>query len=204
MEWVTTTTLLESLRDDGDGQAWDRLVHRFRPAIVRFALGLGLSAADAEEVAQETLIVLLKNHRGGQYDRTRGRLSSWIFGIAVRQVQRVRRQSARNGPHALSGTGGNDGVAAINDLPDDRTITALWERQWEQAVLNRCLERVRLEVEPTTMRAFELVVAEARSPVEAARILDLPVKAVYNAKHRVLKRIRELRSAIEAIGPDAS
>lgn len=197
MEWMTTTTLLEGLGREGDDRAWERLVHRFRPAIVRFARGMGLSAGDAEEVAQETLVAALNGQRDGRYDRTRGRLRSWMFGIAVRQAQHARRKAALAHAREAPLHDGDSRGASLNG-GDDPAIRQLWEHEWEQAILSRCLERARLEVEPITMRAFELVVADGRTPSEAATMLDVPVKQVYNAKHRVLKRIRELREAIEA------
>jgi DNA-directed RNA polymerase specialized sigma24 family protein len=58
------------------------------------------------------------------------------------------------------------------------------------------LERVRREVEPATMRAFELVMQD-RTPAEAAQELGVAVKAVYNAKYTVLKRLRDLRADLE-------
>lgn len=83
------------------------------------------------------------------------------------------------------------------NAPDEEASAQLWDRQWEQALLEQCLHRVRQEVEPSTMRAFELVALADRAPAEAARDLGLSVKAVYHAKYRVLKRVRELRAALE-------
>jgi DNA-directed RNA polymerase specialized sigma24 family protein len=48
------------------------------------------------------------------------------------------------------------------------------------------------------VRAFELVVRDDRTPRQAAHQTGLTVRAVYNAKHRILKRIRELRTMLEA------
>jgi DNA-directed RNA polymerase specialized sigma24 family protein len=39
-----------------------------------------------------------------------------------------------------------------------------------------------------------LVIRDERPPAQVADELGLSLKSVYNAKHRVLKRIRELRS----------
>ena len=38
-----------------------------------------------------------------------------------------------------------------------------------------------------------------KSPTEAANILGVPAKLVYNAKHRVLQRIRVLRGEFEKL-----
>ena len=88
-------------------------------------------------------------------------------------------------------------VAFWDQLPDEHAAQDAWEREWEQWVLNECLNQVRAEFEAQTLRAFELAVQNDQPAAEAARTLNVPVKTVYNAKHRVLKRIRELREQFE-------
>jgi DNA-directed RNA polymerase specialized sigma24 family protein len=53
--------------------------------VTAFASRLGLDSNEAEDVAQETLIEFVRAYGGGNYDRSRGRLSSWIFSIAPRK-----------------------------------------------------------------------------------------------------------------------
>jgi DNA-directed RNA polymerase specialized sigma24 family protein len=47
------------------------------------------------------------------------------------------------------------------------------------------------------MRAFEMVALADRVPADVAKELGLSVKAVYHAKYRVLRRVRELRAALD-------
>jgi RNA polymerase sigma-70 factor (ECF subfamily) len=198
MDWITTSTILSDLRDNtgraAGTAAWEQFVSRFRPGIVRFALKLGLPADAAEETAQDALLAFAEQFRKGEYDRNRGRLSHWLFGIAYRQALRQRAAAARRPA----------GVAAQSfwhDLPDERSAMVSWDMEWEQAVLEQCIERVRHEVEPATFHAFELAIMEGRSASEVAGMLQVSVKMVYNAKHRVLKRIRELRALLENAEP---
>lgn len=95
-------------------------------------------------------------------------------------------RSAAGVPHALSRSARS---APPTTLP--------WEEEWERALLDQCLDRVRREVEPGTHAAFEAVVRLGLSAGDAARDLGVPVTVVYNAKHRVLTRIRELREQFE-------
>lgn len=196
MEWLTTSTVLASLRDFNNQAAWDRFVSRFREPIHRFARTAGLDESDAEDVAQETLVAFAESYRRGSYDPGKGRLSQWLFGIAQKKAMDERRRGARR-PKG----GGSSEAGSLEQLAvaEEAALWASWDQQWEQAVLERCLEQVRIEVEPVTYRAFELVVRGASEAAEAAATLGIPIKAVYNAKHRVLKRIRELRSEIESV-----
>ncbi|RJP38130.1 MAG: sigma-70 family RNA polymerase sigma factor [Phycisphaerales bacterium] len=193
MEWITTSTILQSLKEFHNQSAWQRFAERFRPSIVRFARKLGLSEAEAEDVAQETLAAFAAAYRDGRYDRDKGRLSRWLFGIAYRQAQRARTGQARR----AGMEGAPENTSFWEHAPDEQSLARLWDQQWEQGLLEQCLRQVRQEVEPSTMRAFEAVALADRAPAAVAAETGLSVKAVYAAKYRVLKRIRELRAALE-------
>jgi RNA polymerase sigma factor (sigma-70 family) len=195
VDWITTTTVLRDLRDFENLPAWDRFVHRFRRPVVAFGMSMGLTLSDAEDAAQEALAAFAEGYRDGKYDRSQGRLSQWLFGIAYRKAQDVRR---RSGKALMGGSSAVDALSA-DQWPDETTAAVSWDREWEQAVLEQCLAQVQREVEPTTYRAFDLVVRENYEASRAAELLGVNIKLVYNAKHRVLKRVRELRTELECV-----
>jgi DNA-directed RNA polymerase specialized sigma24 family protein len=86
---------------------------------------------------------------------------------------------------------------------DERTATDRWNERWERFLVEECIERARREFSAETFRAFELVVLGELSPVEAAQEMGVPVKKVYNGKHRVLARMRALRAELEGEQGDA-
>lgn len=192
-EWVTTSTILNDLRDYENHAAWERFVGRFRRPIHGFARTAGLSDADADEVAQEALIAFAQAYREGGYDPARGRLSAWLFGILYNHIRRHRQKAARQAARATP----VDRTTFWRELPAEAAARTEWDREWEQAVWAECVERVRSEFEPITLAAFEAVVRDELPANDAAKKLGVPVKTVYNAKHRVLKRIRELREDLE-------
>lgn len=196
MEWQTTSTILSGLRDDENQAAWRRLDERFRRPVVAFAQRLGLSQADAEDVGQETLVEFASAYRKGHFDPAKGRLSRWLFGIAFRQTLNARRSRKRD---RARGETPDQPTAFWANVVDEQSASICWDEEWERALLQRCLAQVEREVEAVTLQAFQLVVCQAWEPSKAARHLKVPIKSVYNAKHRVLKRIRELRSAMECI-----
>jgi len=195
MDWITTTTILQDLGDATNQAAWGRVVERLRPPIVRFARRMHLCESECEDVAQETLLTFFERYRAGRYDRAKGRLSQWLFGIALRKSLHQRRANGRRKRIVV----GPERSSFWRTLPDAHAASRIWDQEWAQAILERCLRAVRLEVEPQTMRAFELVLRDGRTPAEAARELGVPVKAVYNAKYTVLNRIRARQAALERI-----
>ena len=196
MEWVTTSTILEKLHDFDNRSAWDRLVDRFRTPIVSFALSMGLRRPDAEDVAQEALIAFAESYRAGKYDPTRGRLSDWLFGIAYRQLLNLRKRLGRR-EKTVASTG--ETTSCWAGLPDEREATKSWNEQWARAVLQTCLARVRREVEPTSIQAFELYALAKQPAADVATQLGISRNAVFIAKHRVLNRLRELQEQYERV-----
>ena len=57
--------------------------------------------------------------------------------------------------------------------------------------LRRMLDLVRVEFENRTWEAFWRIVVDGQSPAEVAAAMDLSLPAVYKAKSRVLRRLRE-------------
>lgn len=194
MEWVTTSTLLLSLRREDDPRSWERLVHRFRGAIVAFGLRFGMTNHDAEDVAQEAMLTLLNEYRLGSYDRGKGRLGHWLFGIAYKKMLQWREKAGYRNAKAVPAA-----TSFWGEVPDEATASQSWDVEWERIVLEQCLARAREEVEPLTYQAFELVVRFNRPPADVARDLGVPIKLVYNAKHRVLSRVRDLRGELEDV-----
>lgn len=193
MGWKTTSTTLERLALSERGSVWDQVLGRFRRPILHFAQRMGLPEEEAEEVTQETLTVFTVSFREGRYDRSKGRLSHWLFGIATRQILCARRRLAARAARLRVGKD----TSFWSAVPDKAAGKEFWVKEWERAVLQAYLNRVRAEVSSETYRAFHMVVSAGRTPAETAFTLGIPVKTVYNAKHRVLQRIRQLREELD-------
>ena len=95
MVWRTTSGLLVDLASFSNDTAWRRLSRGLRAPTYEFARSMGLSHSDAEDAVQDCLFAFAVQFRRGSYDRKKGRLSNWLFGIAYREIVRHRRQLAR-------------------------------------------------------------------------------------------------------------
>jgi RNA polymerase sigma-70 factor (ECF subfamily) len=185
---VTSTTLLDGLRAADDGTVWRLVLDRYRPLVEAYARKLGLAEPDAEDVAQATLLDFWNAYRGGGYDRARGRLSSWLFGIATNRVRSWRRSAGR----ADERRGERDAQDALGELAAEDELKKLWERESNDALLWECLRQVRGEVSAETLRAFELFALGERPAEDVARELGMTANAVFQAKRRVLARLRRV------------
>jgi RNA polymerase sigma-70 factor (ECF subfamily) len=191
--WITTTQVLEDLRRPDDTLVWDEFCTHFRPVVVKFALHLGLPAADAEDAAQETMLSFLKAFRNGKYAREKGRLSNWLFGVARRVILNLRGRRPLEQLIADKTTG----TSFWDLVQDDRQMEQTWDMQWRRMVLEKCLAQARREFDPKVFGAFEQYALAGVAVDEVCRRLAMSRNAVYIAKSRVLSRLRELRRQFE-------
>jgi len=193
LEWVTTSSILQDLRDLANQTAWHGFVERFERPLTNFVSRLGFGSDDARDVVQDSLVAFAESLRDGRYDRERGRLHAWLFGIAYKQALRHRQRAGRRERLIDDGAA----AAAIESLPDEKSAGDLWNTVWERFLVQECFRQVRREFQPTSVRAFELVVRDGYDAAEAAAAVGVTTRAVYNAKHRILTRMRELRRQLE-------
>ena len=187
----TTTDLLERLEDPANDEVWTAFDQRFRPIVIGMGRRLGLTEDDAADAAQETLTRFLTAYRAGKYDRDRGRLGGWITGIARHCIADLHRARAARREHG--------GVSSVPEPLEDDHLMAAWSAECEQEILRRGLDELRRgsRTDPRTIEAFELVAFEQQRPADVAERLELSVNEVYLAKHRCLKRLREIVRRLE-------
>jgi RNA polymerase sigma-70 factor (ECF subfamily) len=193
---VTNTFLLEGLQNPDNQVVWQEFVDRYRPLLVKYARRLGLKEADAQDASQQTLIAFCTAYQQGKYDREKGRLRIWLFGIARNQVMNMHRRDKRKEVQVAEDS---DQTNFFARQGNENELEQIWEEEWRDAVLRQCLEEVRKEVDPKTIEAFELFAWKGTPAQEVAEKLGMTANAVFIAKHRVMKRIKELLPQMEEV-----
>lgn len=190
---ITNTSLLNGLLDPGNDRVWSDFYARYQPLLVNFSKRLGLSDADAQDAAQEALTAFAGSYREGAYDREKGRLRTWLFAITTNKVRDIQRRRGKQ----IVIMDETDQTRFLNRVPDDRSISDVWEAEWARAVIAECLTQVRGQVKPQTMRAFELFVIEGWPAAKVAQELGVTENAVWIAKNRVTTRLRKMQEFLE-------
>lgn len=193
----TTTRLLDALKEPANEPVWAQMDARYRPVIAGLARRLGLNESDADETAQQSLVEFLCAYRDGRYDRSKGRLSSWILGIARNTALRLRKRRD-------AGRGGDDD--AVSDLPDEVALRPIWDEERDRAIIARALAQLRDQsaVDDRTLLAFELVALRGVPAAEVGQQCGMTVDQVYVAKSRLTKSLKELvKQMTEAFEEDA-
>jgi RNA polymerase sigma-70 factor (ECF subfamily) len=180
---LTQPSLLLRIRDASDMQSWQTFVSIYAPLIYRSCRRRGLQDADAADVGQEVLAQVARSIREFEYQPGLGRFRDWLGAVVRNKVSRFLENEARGVRGALV----SDPVENVHGSECDGE----WVAEFHAHLLSAALDRIRDRFEPPTWRAFEEVWLNNRQSNDVAHELAQPIEAVYLAKSRVLKRLRD-------------
>ena len=138
----TSVTLLARVRRRDDQAAWRRFAALYTPLLFRWAQRAGLNASDAADLAQEVLLVLLRELPRFEYDASRS-FRAWLKTITV---NKCREHQRRRKPAGSSGD-------AAAEIPAVASLEEFWDDEYRQYLVQKALEIMQAEFEPTTWRA---------------------------------------------------
>jgi RNA polymerase sigma-70 factor (ECF subfamily) len=184
----TSVSLLERLRLHPDPASWQRLIDLYGPLIQGWLKRNACQPADADDLSQDVLAVVLRELPYFQHDLRRGAFRRWLRTITVNRL----RNFWRAGKVRREAPGGADLDHVINQLEDPTSgLSQLWDREHEEFVVRRLLEMLEPEFEPTTWRAFRSLMLEGKPTAVVAADVGISPNAVRIAKSRVLRRLRQ-------------
>lgn len=195
MHITTSLNLLEGLRSAHDSMAWRRFAERYEPLVLGFARRLGFGDFDAQEIAADTMGAFVEAYWQGRYDPAKGRLRSWLFGIAHHKAIDKRREALKE----IVLADRTDASGFLNSIESPDTSRELWEKEWRQHILRACLGEVSRHMSPKSVTAFELYVLRQWPVEDVADHLGLSASSIYVAKHRAMEHIRKLWAEMEEI-----
>jgi len=189
----TSQSLLQMALSPRRDEAWLKIQDIYQPLISGWLKRHGISGPDADDLAQETIIILLKKLSKFEHNGRVGAFRKWLRVIVLNCVRDYLRAAKRK--HLT--TENSEAFLKLQNLEDDSSdMTIAWDAEHDKMVLQKLLEKVRPQFQPVTWLAFEKTTFENLSPKEVASQLDLPISSVYKAKSRVLSRLRHLASGI--------
>jgi RNA polymerase sigma-70 factor (ECF subfamily) len=183
-----------------DRAAFAALYVHFAPRVKSYLLRLGMADARAEDVAQETMLMIWR--KASLYDPDRAAASTWVFTIARNlRADALRRERPQATNRADAGTGAGAGGEALLPVATEQEANAELPNAAPGAE----------EVFASTERAGRLKDALRRLPQEQAQILDMSYFAgkthaeigcalgvpLGTVKSRIRLALARLRTALE-------
>lgn len=183
----TSVSLLERLRTQPDGTAWQRFDDLYRPLIRRWLLRDATLRDEVEDLVQEVLAVVVREFPHFQ-PHGAGAFRCWLRTITSNRLKAFW-QSRRHRPQLL---GSDSDGSTLSQLEDPHSaLSRQWDEEHDCHVVRRLMERIEPQFEPVTLQAFRRMVFGGAKAAEVAGELRISVNAVLLAKSRVLKRLRQ-------------
>jgi RNA polymerase sigma-70 factor, ECF subfamily len=181
----TSSSLLDGVKA-GEAEAWRRLARLYGPLVYRWCRRRGLQDSDAEDVVQEVFRAVIARIADFHRDRPGDSFRGWLWAITRNKlgdwIRRQKSETARARAAQLQ--------RFLEELPADEPDDS---EQAEEigSLYQRALDSLRVEFTDRTWQAFWRVVVEGQGADTVAQDLTMSRNAVYVAKSRVLRRLRE-------------
>jgi len=190
----TRQSLLSRLKDLNDQESWRVFFETYWALIYKAAIRAGLSAAEAEDAVQETVLSVSKSLPAFSYCAAKGGFKGWLMRLTTWRILDQIRKRTPGIPTPEYNT--ND--TAVDEPPIEQMtglvgqpFEALWDEEWESNLLEMAMRRVKSNVDPKQFQIFDLLVRKEWPVAKVAQDLKVNVARVYMAKHRIGRLIKK-------------
>ena len=178
---TTSVSLLRRLQKPDEPAAWERFVELYTPMIRAWIRRQGLRDSDTDDLTQDVITLLVQKLPEFQYSPEKS-FRAWLKTVAVNKTRDFyRRRATRNE------AGGE--VAEPEVAPEH--LEFIEESEYRAQLVARALRIMQSDFRPATWQACWKSLVEERPADEVAAELNISLNAVYVAKSRVLRRLRE-------------
>lgn len=197
----TRPSLLARLKNWNEQTAWREFSDDYAPLVRNVARKAGLSAVEADEVVQETMIAVASKIADFEHAGNRGSFRNWLYQqTRWRIADQFRQRDKARMPRSDHKAQNDEHMSDVSELTEsDPAFSEMWEAEWLAHLRQIATARVKRQVSPRQFQLFELHEIQGLSVTAAARAAGASVAATYMAKSRV-SRIwrRELERLLAA------
>ena len=172
-----------------DPTQWERFSRLYSPLVVQWCRRFGISESDSPDVAQDVFRTVASRAADFRHDRPGDTFQGWLWTITrSRSMDHFRRLAKQPVGH-----GGSTANVQLNQVPDhlaDECDTETFETD-RQTIYTQALRLLETEFETHTWQAFVKTAVEGQAAKDVASELSMTAGAVYNARYKVLRRLRD-------------
>ncbi|QDV23215.1 RNA polymerase sigma factor [Aureliella helgolandensis] len=182
----TSVSLILRIRDSLDALAWTQFMAIYEPVVYRLARRRGLQHADAEDLCQRVFMSVARAVEDWEVQEDGPQFRNWLGRVTrnaiLNALTRVKPDRA---------AGGSSAADLLLEIPDGEDLTT--------AILNEsCMEafrwaakQVQGEFNISTWAMFHETTIGGRSIADVAAELGSSSGAIYIARCRVMRRIKD-------------
>ncbi len=191
----TSLSILERARADDGESAWRELASIYSPLLHTWIVRYHVAESDADDLVQEVLIFVAERLPDFQHNGRTGAFRNWLRQALIYRLRKFWNDRQQRAPGF--GTGDSRGLDLLNELEDPKSsLSQLWNQEHDRHVLSHLMSRLRSEFAETTWEAFRLTAIEGEKTSAAAAKLKITANAVWLAKSRVMRRLRQLSEGL--------
>jgi RNA polymerase sigma-70 factor (ECF subfamily) len=182
-----SSSLLVRVRSQ-DQTAWRRLVSLYTPLVYHWCRRAALQAADAADVGQEVFRAVARKIGEFNKEQSGGSFRRWLSAITRSKIIDKRRQEAQ-----AAAVGGSAADALLRQVAEESATGSDAGAEAEEVHLlyHRAVQLIQGEFREADWQAFWRTAVDGIDAAQVAQELGLTRNAVYLAKGRVLRRLRE-------------
>lgn len=160
----------------------------YTPLLQGWARRAGVNQSGVDDLVQDVFLKIAREMPRFEYDAAKKNFRGWLKTITIHAALDLQRQKAI---FCLS-------ESALAEVMDNATLEELWDAEYKQQIVAHALRVMKTDFEPKTWKACWETTVQGRAASDVGRELGMSQAAVFMAKSRVLKRLREeLREMLE-------
>jgi RNA polymerase sigma-70 factor (ECF subfamily) len=153
--------LLLRVREWRDSVSWEEFHRLYRRLVYGRARRVGLSHADAEDVAQDVFKRVAETIRDFDTDPERGSFRGWLMKLTHwRIANKLKSLQKLAAPVREAFAGDDTDVSQVDNLPSPAAEEDEWDLEWNRHLLAAAAERLARQVNPTHFQVFDLYVLQ--------------------------------------------
>ena len=193
---ATRKTLLSKIRA-GNEIGWQEFYDIYKMPIVAMTNKYGWDRADTPDLIQQVMLAVFNNGKFS-YDPAKGtKFRTWLGTITIYKMNDIFRKKCRKDKNTIP-VSRKDKENSDMEIPVDE-FEKKWDAEYAKHVFAQAMEQLKLEVEPTTYQAFEMLTLQEASAPDVAKATGMSVDNIYLLKNRCISRLkRKMKELDEA------
>lgn len=192
----TRKSLVRRLRNLDDRSSWKEFFERYHQRVIRIAQSKGLTAVEAEDVAQEVFKRVARTINGFEVTARRGSFRCWLYQLTRWRTTDLLRERARSfrgqeNDDSFRELTGSGQIPAIETVAGPCPTEDAFAAEASRHFVDTLIKRVEHAVTPKQLQIFQLLVLDEMEPAKVAELYRITLSSVYVTKHRVAEKLRE-------------
>ena len=187
-DWPETNeSLILRVKNPEDAAAWSAFLAIYRPVVYRLALSRGLQHADADDLDQQVFVSISRAVEAWTSADDGPPFRAWLYRIAHNEILKT---ITRRKPDAAAGS------SSVRDMLNaaeqrDGDVTEILVQETRREAFRWASEEIRHEFTSATWAMFWQSTVEEQSVEVVAATHSRTKGAVYLARYRAMKRLKE-------------